>query len=180
MNIKNIISTLVLVTTLLPNLAFAQNIPSPEPDETTKNMQVLPPMKLQPGEKDLAAALSPMKLGQRAPFTGVLLSPTAVANVIVEFETFEERLHVEVMRSVSEERAAGDKRLSDANAGCVADKNELQANLGASKRETDAYKTELKNVKDSQSNPYIWAGLGALGGAAFTLLTVFAVTQVTK
>jgi len=179
MNIKKIISTLVLVT-ILPNLAFAQNIPSPEPDETTKNMRVLPPMKLQPGEKDPGAALSPMKLGQRAPFTGVLLSPAAVANVIVEFETFEERLHIEVMRSVSEERAAGDKRLSDANAGCVADKKELQANLDASKRETDAYKTELKNIKDSQPNPYIWAGLGALGGAAFTLLTVFAVTQVTK
>lgn len=180
MNIKKIVSTLVLVATLLPNLAFAQNVPSPEPDETTNHMRVLPPMKLQPGEKDPGAALSPMKLGQRAPFTGVLLSPIAVANVIVEFETFEERLHIEVMRSVNEERAAGDKRLSDANTGCVADKKELQASLSASKRETDAYKAELKNINDSQPNPYIWAGLGALGGAAFTLLTVFAVTQVTK
>jgi hypothetical protein len=179
MNTKKIISTLVFIT-ILPNLALAQNIPSPEPDETTKNMRVLPPLKLQPGEKDPGAALSPMKLGQRAPFTGVLLSPGAVANVIVELESFEKRLHIEVMRSVSKEQAAGDKRLSNANVGCVADKKELQANLDASKRETNAYKTELNNIKDSRPNPYIWAGLGALGGAAFTLLTVFAVTQVTK
>jgi hypothetical protein len=179
MNIKKIISILVLATAL-PNLAMAQDVPSPEPDQIKKNMWVLPQTNLQPGEKDPGPVLAPMKLGQRAPFSGVLLSPSAVANVIVEFETFEERLHIEVIRAVSEERAAGDKRLSDASAGCVADKKELQANLHASKRESDLYKKELKNTIDSQPNPYIWAGLGALGGAAFTLLTVFAVTQVTK
>jgi len=79
-----------------------------------------------------------------------------------------------------EERAMGDKRFNDASAGCVADKKELQANLDASKREVDIYKVELKKSNDSQSNPYIWASLGTIGGAAFTLLTVFAVTQVTK
>lgn len=177
---KNIISTLVILTFLFPNLVFAQSVPLPDPDKPSQSINSLPPMKLQPGEKDPGAALSPMKLGQKAPFTGVLLSPTAVANVIVEIETFEERLHIDVMRAINEERAMGDKRFNDASAGCVADKKELQANLDASKREVDIYKVELKKSNDSQSNPYIWASLGAIGGAAFTLLTVFAVTQVTK
>lgn len=177
---KNIISTLVILTFLFPNLVFAQSVPLSDPDKPSQSINSLPPMKLQPGEKDPGAALSPMKLGQKAPFTGVLLSPVAVANVIVEIETFEERLHIEIMRAVSEEHAIGDKRFSDASVGCIADKKELQANLDASKREVDIYKVELKKSNDSQSNPYIWASLGAIGGAAFTLLTVFAVTQVTK
>jgi len=180
MTFKKIIVTILSMALMLPNAALAQNIPSPELETPRKGIKDIPPAKLQPGEKDPGAALSPMKKGQRAPFTGVLLSPVAVANVIVEIESFEERLHIEVMRSVAEERAAGDKRLNDANAGSTADKKILQANFDAAKRETEAYRTELKNLKDSQTNPYLWTTLGAAGGIAFTLLTVFAVAQVTK
>lgn len=181
MDFKKFVSILMLSTLLLPNIAAAQSVPSPDPDPPAKDIgRQLPPVQLQPGEKDPGTALSPMKRGQRAPFTGVLLSPAAVANVVVEMESFEERLHIEVVRSIQEERAAGDKRLSDANAASTADKKVLQANLDASKTEADAYKKELKDLRDSQPNTYLWAGLGALGGVAFTLLTVFAVTQVTK
>ena len=49
---KNIISTLVILTFLSPNLVFAQSIPSPDPDKTPLSINSLPPMKLQPGEKE--------------------------------------------------------------------------------------------------------------------------------
>lgn len=181
MNFKKFVSTLLLSTLLIPNTVVAQSVPSPEPEQPVKDFaRSLPPIQLQPGEKDPGNALSPMKRGQRAPFTGVLLSPSAIATVVVEFESFEERLHIEVMKSVAEERAAGDKRLGDANATSTADKKILQANFDAAKREANAFKIELKELKDSQPNPYLWAGIGAAGGVVFTLLTVFAVTQVTK
>lgn len=181
MNFKKFISTLLLITLLIPNVATAQSVPSPESDQPIKDFtRSLPPIQLLPGEKDPGDALSPMKRGQRAPFTGVLLSPSAVATVVVEFESFEERLHIEVMKSVAEERAAGDKRLGDANASSTADKKVLQSNFDAAKRESDMFKKELKDLRDSQPNPYFWAGIGAAGGVVFTLLTVFAVAQVTK
>jgi len=182
MNLKKLISILLLSSLILPSIATAQESISPEVDPffTKGFTKSLPSTKLLPGEKDPGNAISPMKRGQRAPFSGVLFSPSAVATTIVEFESFEERLHIEIMKSVAEERAAGDKRLSDANAIAVADKKVLQSNFDAAKREATAFKIELKDLKDSQPNPYLWAGLGGAGGIVFTLLTVFAVTQITK
>ena len=84
------------------------------------------------------------------------------------------------MKSIFEERAAGDKKLNDIIATSNVDKKILQSNLDAAKRETDTFKKELNILKDSQSNPYLWTGIGTVSGIALTLLTVFAVTQVTK
>jgi len=177
MNFKKFISIFVLSTLLLHNMAFAQIAPEPTVKDLTN---VLPLIQLLPEEKDPGSAISPMKRGQRTPFTGVLFSPAAVATVIVEIESFQERLHIEVMKSIFEERAAGDKKLNDIIATSNVDKKILQSNLDAAKRETDAFKTELNVLKDSQSNPYLWTGIGTVSGIALTLLTVFAVTQVTK
>ncbi len=180
-NFKKIISTIILTTFSLSNVALAQNTTEADQAAATKSVKdALPPVELQPGERDPGMAISPMKRGQRAPFTGILLSPSAAADVIVEFETFEEKLHIEVMRAMAEEQAACDKKLKDAEARSTADKEVLQANLDSKKKEVEAYRVELKNINDSQPNPYLWAGLGIAGGIAITLLSVFAVTQVTK
>lgn len=181
MNLKKFIASVVITTMLLSNTVAAQNVPSPDLENSMQGIKdSLPPAQLLPGEKDPGMALSPMKKAQRAPFTGVLLSPAAVADIIVEFESIEERIHIEVVRAVKEEQATCEKNLKDAEARSTADKKELHANLEAKKTEAQAYKDELKRLKDTQPNPYFWAGLGTLGGAAFTLLTVFAISQVAK
>lgn len=177
---KKIISHLLLSAMLTSEIGFA-DVPSPEPEEKISiGIITLPPQQLQPGEPDPGRAISPMKKGQKAPFTGVLLSPRAVSEIIVEFESFDEKLHLEITRAINQEQASCDKKVNDLTAKTTAIQKELQANLDASRRETDAFKTELKNVKDSQINPYFLVGAGVAGGIALTLLSTYAIVQITK
>jgi len=177
---KKIISFLLLLVMLSSNSALAE-IPSPESEEKiSTNIIELPSIQLQPGESDPGKVISPMKKGQKAPFTGVLLSPRAVGEVIVELESFDERLHLEITRVINEEQTSCDKKMNDLIARTTATQKELQASLDASRRETDAFKTELKNAKDSQINPYFLVGAGVAGGIAITLLTTYAIVQITK
>lgn len=182
MNLKKITSTLILVSFFTSQTAFAQNVPSPEPDANA-NKVALPLSQLLPGEKDPGAAISPMRSGQRAPFSGVLFSPPAVANVIVELESFEERLHIEIMRTISEQQADCDKKISDVENKLTTDKKILQANIDSKNiliKELNVQIKNLKDERDSKWHPGAWLGIGAAGGIALTVLTAFAISKASQ
>jgi hypothetical protein len=63
--------------TLVPTALYAQNIP-------VAGTLDVPLLSLAEGEHDVGDALSPMRMGQRAPFTGVLVSNHAVAILLVD------------------------------------------------------------------------------------------------
>jgi len=184
MNLKKFISTLVLVSFLAPQVALAQGVPSPDPDPPEKDVKgSLPLPRLLPGEKNPGMAISPMKKGQRAPFTGVLLSPAATADVIVEFETFEERIRIEVVKAIQEQQADCDKKLSDADAKSTADKEILKANIKSKNSSIKDLQTQVKILKDERDTRWpagAWIGIGAAGGVALTILTAFAISKATQ
>lgn len=184
MNWKKTISALVLTSMLFPQVALAQSVPSPDPDPPEKGVKgSLPLPQLLPGEKDPGLAISPMKKGQRAPFTGVLLSPSAVADVIVEFETFEERIHIEVMKAVKEQQADCDKKLSDTETKLNTDKKILEANIGSKDRTIKNLQDQVKILTEEQNSRWpvgAWVGIGAAGGVALTILTAFAISKATQ
>jgi len=184
MKFTKFVSTILLVSFLMPNIALAQGTPSPDPDPAEKGVKgSLPMPKLLPGEKDPGLALSPMKRSQRAPFTGVLLSPAAVADVIVEFESFEERLHIDVMRTIKEQQADCDKKLADTETKFNADKKILEANIGSKDRSIKTLQDQVKILKDEQNSRWpvgAWIGVGAAGGVALTILTAFAISKATQ
>ena len=175
---KKIVSCFLLISMLSPQICLAQSKDiSPEPE---KMEDVLPPVQLMPGEKDPGLALSPMKKGQKAPFTGVLLSPMAVANVIVELKSIDEKIQIEVNAAVQRQVAICTKTTSDLNTRHQADSKILQADLDDKARTILAREQEIKRLKDEQTNPWTWMGVGTASGIAITLLTVFAVSKVTK
>ena len=181
MNLKRSISTVLLLSILSPNLALAQGVPSPDPEPKPK--VDLPSPKLLPGEKDPGLAISPMKKGQRAPFTGVLLAPASVANVIVEMESFEERIKIEVRKATEQEKAECEKKLKNADAKSVADKKILQADIDDKARNISVLNGQVKNLKDeldSKWSPAVWAGIGGGAGIVLTILTAFAISKATK
>lgn len=180
MNFKKIISTMVLFSFFVPQVALGQTVFSPEPDE---KLQSLPLPQLQPGEKDPGIAISPMRRGQRAPFSGVLFSPRAVADVIVEFESFEERLHIEIMRTINEQQAECDKKLSDVENKLTTDKKILQANIDSKDKVIKELHGQIKILKDEQESrwhPGAWLGIGAASGIALTVLTAFAISKASQ
>jgi len=177
MKFKKIISTVILTSFLWPRVCYAQDkSPSPDPDISN----IIPAVKLAPGEKDPGKAISPMRKDQKAPFTGVLLSPAAVADIIVEIQSMEENIHIEVSNAVQKQLAECDKKVSDVKTQLGADKKILQAEIEEKNKSIFILNDQLKKEKDAQTSPVIWAGIGTLGGIVVTLLTVFAVSKATK
>jgi len=168
---KKIISILLLSSFLIPQVCYAQqqlNIPIPDVPEA---------------EKNLGEVISPMKKLQKAPFTGVLLSPAAVAKIIVELSTISQRIDIEVKKAKDEQIAVCEKKISDDQNKFVTDKRVLEARLNSSISDYNAVNSQYKKLKEeheSEWDPQTWMGIGAAGGIVVTVLTAFAITQATK
>lgn len=136
--------------------------------------------ELPQSEKDPGSVLSPLRKGQKAPFTGILLSPSSVAYIIVEMETFQEKINFEISRAVKINQTECERNASNSEARTTADKKELQAQINENNRKINILNEQLKKEKKSQTNPGLWLGLGVAGGVVLTVLTTFAVSQATK
>ena len=109
-------------------------------------------------------AITPVAKGTPAPYTGVLLTPEAVAKVIAEAKDCPKRVQVEVDRARGEEKARGEKTVADVQAG-------LEQRDGMIKDLT----TRLEKSENARSNTVWYIGGGALAGAAVVILSVIAV-----
>lgn len=131
-------------------------------------------------EPDPGEAISPMRKGNRAPFTGVLLSPRAMAKILVDIKTAQERVAIEVDKAKAECEANCDKKASDKAASCEADKKIAEATIEQNIKEIQSLNKELKDLRDDQPNVYLWTGLGVLAGIGVSVLAVYAVSQAAK
>lgn len=135
---------------------------------------------LQAGERDVGAAVSPMKKGQSAPFTGVLLSPAAVATVTVQLKSIADVVKLEVDRANNESKVRCDAALEDSRIKSDADAKVAQAKLEASMKENQILTDRLDKEESARSNTIWWAGGGFVVGVATTILTVWGVNQAQK
>lgn len=141
---------------------------------------VLPDVPLQPGEPDVGAALSPMKRGQQAPFSGVLLSPRATATLLVQINSINDQIKIEVDHARAEEIAKCDFRVKETTTTMTADQKILQARSDAQAKQIDVLNDQLKREEGARSNGTLLLGLGVAGGVILTVLTTFAVSRSTK
>lgn len=140
--------------------------------------QQLPSIVSAPGDTT-DPVISPLQKNQKAPFSGVLLNPPAVAQIKVELDTAEQKCKIETNRSVSVCQAQCDKKTND----LIAENERLQAIASAREKSQQSQILELQNViKKSTSGPSpgLWVGLGTAGGVLLTLGTVWVVAQVTR
>lgn len=144
----------------------------------------LPEISLPAGEPDVGAALSPMKKGQVAPFTGVLLSPMASAIMITQINSLDAQIKIEVDRARAEEQAKSDFKVKEVTITLNADKSILQAHLDERTKEINILTDALKKEESNRSNTPLWMGVGTgvglIVGVGITVLTVFAVGQASK
>lgn len=140
-----------------------------------------PPAPL-PNEPDVGAAISPMRKGQVAPFTGVLLSPTALATVLVELQSLDERLKIETDRIKAEEQAKCDYRVAAVTNKLTTERDIALVQVEARNKEISILNGIIKQQEEDKPNLPLWVGLssggGALLGIGFTLLTVYVSNQV--
>jgi len=171
MKLNRVISTLLVASmTLTSSTAFTQSVPSPDPEP-----------------EDVIAKIAPLKKGHVAPFAGVLFSPKATATVITEYETFDQRIKVEIDKVIKTETAKRQFEVNEANSKCITSKTLLQADIDAKASEIKRLNTDLINARkdadDAIANApsrLLWTGIGVAAGAATAILLTFAVTQATK
>lgn len=119
--------------------------------------------------------ITTVQKGAPAPFTGVLLTPEAVAKVIAEAKDCPKRIEVEVDRARGEEKARGEKAVADAQADAKRDKAILQAGIDQRDGMVKDLTTRLEKSEQARSNTWLFAGGGLLAGAAIVILSVVAV-----
>lgn len=119
--------------------------------------------------------ITPVQKGAPAPFTGVLLTPEAVAKIVAEAKDCPKRVEVEVERARGEEKIRGEKALADAQADAKRDRAVMQAGLDQRDGMIKDLTTRLDKSEQARSNMWLFAGGGVLAGAAIVILSVVAV-----
>jgi len=127
-------------------------------------------------EPDPGAAISPMKKNQKAPFTGVLMSPRAVATIMTQINHFSDQLKIENDKVRADVIAQCDYKLAQQKNTLETDKNVLQVQLDARQKEILAAQLAAKKVSDDRPNVTLWTTLGAVGGIVLSTITIFAVS----
>lgn len=123
--------------------------------------------------------IAPLQQGQVAPWSGVLLSPGAVAQIVAQQDTAQAALQLVVQHQVEIDQAQQKYALAVAATTCDADKQVLQAQVDDGKRQVTVLNDQLKKNTGGPGAP-VWIGVGVVGGIVVTVLTVFAIGKVTK
>lgn len=173
---SRVTATVVLFSILTPSFVHAQQ-PSPS---STKDELIVAKSTAGGDDADPGKVMTPLKKGQKTPYTGVLLAPASVASIVVELESIPEKIRLETDKVQNVCQAKCERNLADVETKLNADKKILQTQIETDKKEIDAYQEQIKKLKDQQTNPFVWLGVGTAGGIALTLLTVFAVSSATK
>ncbi len=132
------------------------------------------------GEVDVGAAISPMKKGQVAPFTGVLLSPKAVASIITELDSIPKTIKIEVDKARGDEKAKCDFRAGEAKAAADADAKVAAAKIESNMKRIGVLEDELKKERDARPNLGVWVAAGFVGGVVVTAATTYVILQAAK
>lgn len=158
---------LILVTALsvmTPVLSRAENFELPQIDVPTT-------------EQDVGEAISPLKKGDKAPFSGVHLSPRAVAKIKVELDSFDDKLKIETDRVAGEVTANFEKKLADAETRAETEKKIADAKLEYNDYIIKQLDKRLQEEVNSRPN-VIWVIAGtAVVTAAVTTLIFYAASQ---
>ena len=174
-----LIATLIVSMTLSPYIQAKDYNPDPG-DEDVISVSFPPVPPLVKNEIDIVATISPMKKGQVAPFTGLLLSPAAISSIIVDIESKNETIQTEIQKAVEiinvqhTYETTVERIRNESN-------NKLSLNrVQEQRKEIDRLDAALKKEKEDRPNPATWAVIGICGGIIITTLAASVVIYATK
>lgn len=126
--------------------------------------------------------ISPIDAGAPAPFAGVLFSSEAAAWVIAQQEGQAERIRIERQDATSLVEAQCELRVDDLETRSQADRDTMQVQLDYQSIVIESHRRQIEELekKGTGPSPYLWGGLGAVGGAIITLGIVFAVNSASN
>jgi len=123
----------------------------------------------------IAPVITPVTKGALAPFTGILLTPEAVARVIAEAKDCPKRMLVETDRARAEEKAHSEKTLANAVSDTKRDREIAKAAIEQRDDNIKDLTTRLEKSESARGNAWLWAGGGVLVGAVIVTLSIMVV-----
>jgi hypothetical protein len=129
---------------------------------------------------DAEEKISPIEKGQYAPFTGVLMSPGAVAKVIVEFNTKQAQIDLEVNRAVAEQQTKDQLQIDELNASIIEQKKIADAEKQSYNKQLSALNEQLSKVEKQKNLTPLYVAGGALVGAIVASLIAIGTMAVSK
>jgi hypothetical protein len=165
---KKILAVLINISILVQSLPLYAD-DAVKPGMSALVEEVAP--EVPKAEKDLGAALSPLKKLQIAPFTGVLLSPLAVANLIAELNAKSEEIKIEVDKAKDDAKVKFEYEKTILQNSCIADKKVIEANLINQQKQVALLDAALRAEIESRPSPAGWAILGLAAGVIVATAT---------
>ena len=178
------IASVLLASMTFSSVSVAQDFDPEEeaPRYTSPDVSVtLPPMP-EPSkfEPDVGEAVSPMKKGQTAPFTGLLFSPAATATIIADIESKRDEIRIEVQKAVSELNVKHNHEMTIARIRNESDSKIDKLRIETQQRDIDRLAADLKKQKEEAANPFVWAAIGVGAGVLLSTLTAAVIVSVTN
>lgn len=181
---NKLINFIVALSIVTSSAALAEDYKlSPDPDEevslgpkTTLTFPQLP--DIAQNEPDVGEAISPMKRWQKAPFTGLLLSPGAVASIMFDLQAKEDLIAIEVERATTKLNLLHTHELSVLKIRNEADKKIDKLRIDEQKKEIERLDLQIKKERESRPDPFFWASIGAGAGVILTTLTAAIIVSV--
>ena len=161
----------------VPSLAIAQ-----EKSTSIEQIKVLDEVMPEPApnESSPGSAISPLQKFQAAPFTGVLLSPLAVAKIITDLENREEETKIEIENAVRKAEATCSYEKTILENKIAADSLISAAQIEARNKEILALEKALEKELNDKQDPLVWGLIGLAAGVITTTATATIITYASR
>lgn len=173
-----IVIIFVVIATIMSPLrsVYAQQAET----EKTLSLKIPDLPELKPGEKNVGPAISPIKIGQAAPFSGVLFSPVAVATILSEFNALNGLMQLNVKKEQETQIAICSAEKNKLNIQSEADKNILNARLDSKTRELQLLNDQLAKQENNSPNAPLLIGVSFSVGVLSTISLVAVLLNSTR
>lgn len=141
-----------------------------------------PPPTLEPGEVNVGKAISILKKGQTAPFTGILLSPEATADLISRLESYDQECQLKIDKELQTQKVQSDLRYEQLEITYNTYKKNCEVKLSSRDDTIDLLNRTLEKRTDPKTEWWFIGGVagGFVLGAAITIATVYATSSAFK
>lgn len=124
-------------------------------------------------EKDPGAVMTPLSKGQKAPFSGTLLSPKSIAILIAELHALPRKCDIEIETATSRCKADLEFQMGMCQTKYDADTQILNSRLKMLNDIDALNKKKIAELEKSQTNPLFWIAGGVIGGVLVTGAIVY-------
>lgn len=164
MNIRRFLCLLLVFLLLAPARVYA--------DE-----QNVPPIQQPAGEKDPGNVLTVVKKDNLVPFTGILLSPRAVAELLAKTEMAKKEAELAAARAKEEQQIRDEAQVKGLQIELNAEKRSSDERITIRDNRISILEKDLAKAQSDRPNPVTWTLIGA-GATALIIATLATVVVV--